>query len=107
MLAALALAGALASPTSAPNPCAHRILCGPIRLIPRSAAQRERLAAKIIASVVEWRAWSAQRGSVGVAVPLVDGSTGVPTGGSQRVSSAKTRKKVKEPHHEHSRRSVA
>ncbi|MHB8356820.1 MAG: hypothetical protein ACYDDQ_09050, partial [Vulcanimicrobiaceae bacterium] len=88
MLAALALAGALASPTPtpAPNPCAHRIICGPIRLWPRTPAQRERLAAQAIASIVEWRAWSAQRGSTGVAVPVANGSTGVPTGAVQRVS---------------------
>ena len=89
MLAALALAGALRaspSPTPAPNPCAHRIFCGPLHLIPRSAAQRERLAAQLIASIVEWRAWSAQRSSASISVPVVDGATGMPTGAVQRAS---------------------
>ncbi|MHB8563893.1 MAG: hypothetical protein ACYDDA_08095 [Acidiferrobacteraceae bacterium] len=87
MLAALVLAGALAaSPTPTPNPCAHRIFCGPVHLLPRTAAQRERLAAQIIASIVEARAWSAQRSSASISVPVLDGATGMPTGAVQRAS---------------------
>ncbi len=85
------LAASLATPISTPAPkpaitCAHRIICGPIRLIPRSIAGRERLAMQIVASLVEARAWSAQRSATSVSVPVIDGVTGAPTGASQMYS---------------------
>jgi hypothetical protein len=42
-----------ASPTPAPDPCAHRIFCGRIRIVPADPAERRSFFANAIASLVD------------------------------------------------------
>ncbi|HET9394189.1 MAG TPA: lytic transglycosylase domain-containing protein [Candidatus Rubrimentiphilum sp.] len=59
------------SASPSPSPCAHRVICGPIRILPHDAAGWQRAAAQIIASFVSDRAFRASRATASVTYPVL------------------------------------
>jgi hypothetical protein len=72
-----AAAGFAATPgpqAPSPNPCRHRVFCGPIHLLPRTAAEWQRAGAQIASALVENAAFNAARRQSAVVYPILDGT---------------------------------
>jgi hypothetical protein len=69
-------------PSADPNPCAHRLLCGPIHLLPRDSAGWQRAAAQVIAALVSASAFRSAQSTDAVTYPQLGfvGSSATITG---------------------------
>jgi hypothetical protein len=66
------------SPSPVSNPCAHRVFCGPIHILPRDSAGWQRAAAQVVASLVSSSAFRASQARASAIYPQLSFNAGHP-----------------------------